>query len=49
MSDKLIWVIPILKKVNTPEEFTKDQILEYQKCAERSNLLYGKLCSYCIT
>jgi len=24
---------PNLKKVNTPQEFTKDQILEYQKCA----------------
>ena len=22
-----------LKKVNTPVEFTKEQILEYQKCA----------------
>jgi hypothetical protein len=25
---------PNLKKVNTPVEFTKEQILEYQKCAE---------------
>ncbi len=25
---------PNLKKVNTPIEFTKDQIIEYQKCAE---------------
>jgi len=25
---------PNLKKVNTPQEFTKEQILEYQKCAE---------------
>ena len=24
---------PNLKKVNTPVEFTKEQILEYQKCA----------------
>ena len=24
---------PNLKKVNTPVEFTKDEILEYQKCA----------------
>ena len=23
---------PNLKKVNTPQEFTKEQILEYQKC-----------------
>ena len=25
---------PNLKKVNTPQEFTKDQIVEYQKCSE---------------
>jgi hypothetical protein len=25
---------PNLKKVNTPEEFTKEQIIEYQKCSE---------------
>jgi len=25
---------PNLKKVNTPQEFTKEQILEYQKCSE---------------
>ena len=25
---------PNLKKVNTPVEFTKEQILEYQKCSE---------------
>jgi len=25
---------PNLKKVNTPQEFTKEQILEYQKCAK---------------
>ena len=25
---------PNLKKINTAEEFTKDQIVEYQKCAE---------------
>ena len=25
---------PNLKKVNTPHEFTKDQIIEYQKCQE---------------
>jgi len=25
---------PNLKKVNTPVEFTKEQILEYQKCAK---------------
>ena len=25
---------PNLKKVNTPVEFTKEQILEYQKCGE---------------
>ena len=25
---------PQLKKINTAEEFTKDQIIEYQKCAE---------------
>ena len=25
---------PNLKKVNTPHEYTKDQIVEYQKCAE---------------
>ena len=24
---------PNLKKINTPQEFTKEQILEYQKCA----------------
>ena len=24
---------PNLKKVNTPVEFTKEQIVEYQKCA----------------
>jgi len=23
---------PNLKKVNTPQEFTKEQILEYKKC-----------------
>ena len=25
---------PNLKKVNTPQEFTKEQIVEYQKCAK---------------
>ena len=25
---------PNLKKVNTPIEFTKDQIVEFQKCAD---------------
>ena len=25
---------PNLKKVNTPVEFTKDEIIEYQKCAD---------------
>jgi len=25
---------PNLKKVNTPVEYTQDQIVEYQKCAE---------------
>jgi hypothetical protein len=39
---------PNLKKVNTPVEFTKEQIEEYQKCST-IHLLYGKLCSYCIT
>ena len=24
---------PNLKKINIPQEFTKEQILEYQKCA----------------
>jgi len=25
---------PNLKKINTPQHFTKEEIVEYQKCAE---------------
>ena len=32
MSDNAYLGNPNLKKVNTPQEFTKEQILEYQKC-----------------
>ena len=33
---------PNLKKVNTPVEFTKEQILEFEKCS-KGYLLYEKL------
>jgi len=33
MSENAYLGNPNLKKVNTPQEFTKEQILEYQKCA----------------
>ncbi|MDA8552709.1 terminase family protein [bacterium] len=34
MSENAYLGNPNLKKINTAEEFTKDQIVEYQKCAE---------------
>jgi hypothetical protein len=40
---------PNLKKVNTPVEFTKEQIVEYQKCSKDPIILYGKICTNCIT
>ncbi len=33
---------PNLKKVNTPVEFTKEQIVEYQKCAADPLYFMGK-------
>ena len=39
---------PNLKKINTPQEFTKEQILEYQKCVVILYILW-KICENCIT
>ena len=35
---------PNLKKVNTPHEFTKEQILEYQKCEKNPSYFIETYC-----
>ena len=35
---------PNLKKVNTPQEFTKEQILEYQKCEKNPSYFIETYC-----
>ena len=34
---------PNLKKINTPVEFTKDQIVEYQKCVAILYILWKNM------
>ena len=38
---------PNLKKVNTPVEFTKEQIVEFQKCKADPNIFYGATYENC--
>jgi hypothetical protein len=38
---------PLLKKANTPIEFTEDQILEFIKCKEDPVFFCKKLCKDC--
>ena len=49
MSENAYLGNPNLKKVNTPVEFSKEEVVRISKVCWRPIILYGKLCSYRIT